>query len=48
MLTDKSLSDFDKTKKAEFYDEEGFEVADKENKDKWKNPQPINNSDHLN
>lgn len=48
MLTDKSLSDFDHSKKVEFYDLEGYEVADKENKDKLKNPQPITSSDTQN
>jgi hypothetical protein len=32
MLTDKSQSDYDHTKKAEYYDAEGFSVADKEHK----------------
>lgn len=41
MLTDKSLSDFDATKKAEYYDENDFMVADKNNKDKLKQPKPI-------
>lgn len=43
MLTSKSLSDFDNSKKAEFYDEDGFEVADEQNKDKLKTPKTINN-----
>jgi hypothetical protein len=41
MLTEESLSDFDNTKKAEFYDEEGFLVADTDHKDQLKNPQPV-------
>jgi hypothetical protein len=41
MLTAESMSDFDSTKKAEFYDADGFGVADKANKDKLKNPQPV-------
>jgi hypothetical protein len=41
MLTEKSLSDFDNTKKAEFFDEEGFLVADEANKSKLKTPKPI-------
>jgi hypothetical protein len=41
MLTDKSLSDFDKTKKAEYYDENDFFVADRNNKDKLNQPKPI-------
>ena len=43
MLTEKSKSDFDNTKKAEYYDEEGFAVADKDNKHKLKNPSSIKN-----
>jgi hypothetical protein len=42
-LTPESKSDFDPTKKAEFYDEDGFEIADVENKQNLKNPQPIDN-----
>jgi hypothetical protein len=38
MLTDKSQSDFDNTKKAEYYDAEGFGVADEKNKEKLKKP----------
>jgi hypothetical protein len=41
MLTEKSLSDFDKTKKAEWYDAEDYVVADELNKHKLKNPQKI-------
>lgn len=41
MLTEKSQSDFDCTKKAEYYDSEGFCVADEENKDKLTSPKPI-------
>lgn len=41
MLTEKSLSDFDKTKTAEWYDAEGFSVADDANKDKLIAPEPI-------
>ena len=41
MLSDKSLSDFDKSKKAEWYDVEGYEIADDTNKDKLKNPKKI-------
>lgn len=41
MLTDKSQSDFDNTKKAEYYDSSDFLVADEKNKDKLKNPRPI-------
>ena len=41
MVTTESRSDFDTTKKAEFYDEDGFEIADKENKDQLKTPKKI-------
>ena len=41
MLSDKSLSDFDKTKRAEWYDEEDFYVADEANKKKLKKPKRI-------
>jgi hypothetical protein len=41
MLTERSQSDFDNTKKAEYYDKEGFLVADEENKHKLKNPQKV-------
>jgi len=34
-------SDFDSTKKAEFYDREGSQVADEANKDKLSSPAPI-------
>jgi hypothetical protein len=40
MLTNESQSDFN-TKKAEFYDEDGFLVADEQNKHKLKNPKPV-------
>jgi len=43
MLTEKSKSDFDNTKKAEWYDADGFSVADSANKDKLKAPEPIKN-----
>jgi len=41
MLTSESQSDFDNTKKAEYYDEEGFMVADEANKDKLAKPVPV-------
>jgi hypothetical protein len=41
MLTEKSLSDFDNTKKAEYFDADGFAVADSKNKQKLANPTPI-------
>ena len=42
MLSEKSQSDYS-TKKAEYYDAEGFNVADAENKEKLKKPEPIKN-----
>lgn len=48
MLTDKSLSDFDKTKKAEYFDKESFYVADEANKEKLKSPQKIEPSSQSN
>lgn len=41
MLTEKSISDFDHTKKAEYYDKNGFYVADKANKEKLNTPVKI-------
>ena len=41
MVTTESKSDFDSTKKAEFYDEEGFEIADRDNKAFLKKPKKI-------
>ncbi len=41
MLSEKSSSDFDNTKKAEWYDAEGFNVADSANKDKLKSPKSV-------
>ena len=38
MLTGESQSDFDSTKKAEYYDEESALVADKTHKHKLKKP----------
>lgn len=46
MLTENSQSDFDNTKKAEYYDCEGFCVADEQNKDKLKNPKPLSELDN--
>lgn len=43
MLTERSQSDFDNTKKAEYFDKEGFFVADEDNKAKLKNPAKIEN-----
>lgn len=42
MLTDKSRNDFS-TKTAEYFDLEGFYVADEENKEKLKKPESISN-----
>ena len=44
MLTEESQSDFDTTKKASYFDEEGFGVADEDNKDKLKKPAKIKDS----
>jgi hypothetical protein len=41
MLTEKSQSDFDNTKKAAYADLEGFAVADEANKDKLNRPVKI-------
>jgi hypothetical protein len=43
MLTKESISDFNNTKKAEYFDLEGFETADEANKNKLKSPQKIEN-----
>lgn len=43
MLTEKSQSDYDKTKKAEYYDAEGYAVADEANKHKLTKPEPLKN-----
>ena len=43
MLNTESRSDFDHTKKAEFYDEDGYEIADAENKESLKNTKPLTN-----
>ena len=42
MLTEESMSDFDTTKKACYYDAAGNGVADRTNKDKLKQPVKIN------
>jgi hypothetical protein len=41
MLTENSLSDYDTTKKAAYYEKNGFAVADENNKYKLKDPQPV-------
>jgi len=41
MVTEKSQSDFDNTKKAEYYDKKGFAVADEDNKEKLQQPSPL-------
>lgn len=43
MLSEKSKSDYDNTKKAEYYDKDGFAVADEANKHKLVKPEPIKN-----
>lgn len=40
-ITAESKSDFDSTKKAEYMDNEGFELADKSNKNKLNKPKLI-------
>ena len=42
MLSDQSQSDYDNTKKAEYYDALGFNVADEANKHKLQQPEPVN------
>lgn len=42
MITPETRSDFDATKKAEYYDEEGFELADRDNVDQLKKPKRLN------
>jgi hypothetical protein len=44
-ITPDSKSDFDMTKKASFFDDTGFEIADEENKDKLKKPKKIMNEE---
>lgn len=41
IVTKDSFSDFDSTKKAEYFDAEGDSIADKANKDKLKKPVEI-------
>ena len=41
MLTEKSMSDYDHAKKAEYYDMEGFMVADENNKHKLNKPASV-------
>ncbi len=41
MVTENSRSDFDSTKRAEFYDEDGYLIADADSKDQLKNPKKI-------
>lgn len=41
MLTEKSISDYDNTKKAVYYDAEGFTVADENNKHKLNKPASV-------
>lgn len=38
MVTDRSFSDFDMTKRADYYDELGNEIADESNRHKLKKP----------
>jgi hypothetical protein len=41
MITEETRSDFDKEKKIAYYDKEGYEMADTENKHMLKDPQPV-------
>jgi hypothetical protein len=41
VLNTESRSDFDSSKKAEYFDADGFEVADESNKDLLKTPKKI-------
>lgn len=41
MLTEESMSDFDFTKKAAYYDEAGYAVADEANKHKLAKPRKL-------
>ena len=47
MVTEKSQSDFDHTKKAEYYDKEGFAVADEANKEKLKQPVKLEELENI-
>lgn len=40
-ITDKTPSDFNLTKKAEFYDEDGYCIASKDDKDKLSKPKKL-------
>ena len=40
-VTEESQSDFDNEKKAEYFDAEGFGIADEANKHKLKAPTPL-------
>jgi len=43
MLSEKSQSDYDNTKKAEYYDAAGYSVADEANKHKLNKPEAMKN-----
>ena len=43
MLSENSQSDYDNTKKAEYFDAEGYRVADEANKHKLSKPEPVKN-----
>lgn len=43
MLSENSRSDYDNTKKAEYYDAAGYSVADEANKHKLKQPESVKN-----
>jgi hypothetical protein len=41
VVTENSRSDFDNSKKAEYYDEDGFNIADEKNKHLLETPKKI-------
>jgi hypothetical protein len=47
MLTSNSQSDYDSTKKAEYYDAEGYLVADEANKSKLARPEKISKPENT-
>lgn len=48
MLTSKSQSDYDNAKKAEYFDADGYAVADEANKHKLSKPESLKDLDNLN
>ena len=47
MLTSNSQSDYDSAKKAEYYDADGYLVADESNKSKLARPEKISNIENT-